>query len=63
MTANLLVNPTSDELAEAWENYDRGSANQAGIVDHVSFVVMRRLGLTRAFTNDHHFRAAGFETC
>ena len=34
----------------------------AGIVDQVSFVVMRRLGLTRAFTNDWHFRAAGFET-
>jgi len=31
-------------------------------VDHVSFVVMRRLGVGRAFTNDRHFRAAGFET-
>jgi predicted nucleic acid-binding protein len=27
----------------------------------VSFSVMRRLGLTRAFTNDRHFAAAGFE--
>ena len=34
---------------------------RGGIVDHVSFVVMRRLGLTQAFTNDAHFRAAGFE--
>jgi len=23
---------------------------------------MRRLGLTQAFTNDAHFKAAGFET-
>jgi hypothetical protein len=24
--------------------------------------IMRRLGLSKAFTNDGHFRAAGFET-
>jgi predicted nucleic acid-binding protein len=28
----------------------------------ISFTIMRRLGITRAFTNDRHFRAAGFET-
>jgi len=28
----------------------------------MSFVVMRRLSMTQAFTNDHHFRAAGFQT-
>jgi predicted nucleic acid-binding protein len=28
----------------------------------VSFAVMRRLGIQRAFTNDRHFREAGFET-
>ena len=38
------------------------SAGQAGIVDQVSFVVMRRLGLDEAFTNDRHFQAAGFAT-
>jgi predicted nucleic acid-binding protein len=32
----------------------------AGIVDQISFAVMRRLGLTEAFSNDHHFQAAGF---
>lgn len=31
-------------------------------VDNVSFVVMRRLGITDAFTNDRHFKAAGFNT-
>jgi predicted nucleic acid-binding protein len=30
------------------------------VVDHVSFIVMRQLGMTEAFTNDRHFRAAGF---
>jgi predicted nucleic acid-binding protein len=42
--------------------YDRGDASQAGIVDHVSFIVMRRVGIRQAFTNDRHFTAAGFET-
>jgi predicted nucleic acid-binding protein len=37
-------------------------ASGAGIVDQVSFIIMRRLGITEAFTNDEHFRAAGFVT-
>jgi predicted nucleic acid-binding protein len=31
------------------------------IVDHVSFAIMRRLGISKAFTNDRPSRAAGFE--
>jgi predicted nucleic acid-binding protein len=58
----LLVGPTTQEIEEAWTAYGRGEAGQAGIVDHVSFVVMRRLGITEAFTNDRHFQAAGFIT-
>lgn len=57
-----LIEPTKEDLDQAWSAYGRGLAGQAGIVDHVSFVVMRRLGLVQAFTNDAHFRAAGFET-
>jgi predicted nucleic acid-binding protein len=51
---------TSQEWSEAWAAYDRGDGAQAGIVDQISFVVMRRLGITEAFTNDRHFQAAGF---
>lgn len=58
----LLVAPTTDDWLRAWQAYVRGEAGRAGIVDHTSFVVMRRLGLARAFTNDRHFQAAGFET-
>jgi uncharacterized protein len=58
----LLLTPTSSDLQEAWRAYERGEASEAGIVDHVSFVVMRRMGLKEAFTNDGHFRAAGFAT-
>jgi uncharacterized protein len=57
-----LIVPTPDDERAAWAAYRRGEAGQTGIVDHVSFVVMRRLGLARAFTYDAHFRAAGFET-
>ena len=56
-----VLAPTDDDSREAWSAYDRGETNNAGIVDHVSFVVMRRLGLTQAFTNDRHYQAAGFE--
>jgi uncharacterized protein len=57
-----LIEPSAEDLDGAWSAYSRGLAGQAGIVDHVSFVVMRRLGLSQAFTSDAHFRAAGFET-
>lgn len=52
--------PTDDDWRQAWQAYERGGAGEAGIVDHVSFVVMRRLGIDTAFTNDRHFQAAGF---
>jgi uncharacterized protein len=57
----LLIKPTAQEIEIAWAAYERGEAGQAGIVDHVSFQVMRRLGLTQALTNDRHFLAAGFQ--
>jgi uncharacterized protein len=57
-----LVVPSEDDWNEAWSAYDRGDAAGAGIVDQLSFVAMRRLGIRQAFTNDEHFRAAGFET-
>ena len=61
MQEAALIEPTSDEIEEAWAAYERGTAGDAGIVDHVSFVVMRRLELKEAFTNDRHFTAAGFK--
>jgi predicted nucleic acid-binding protein len=59
---NELVVPTEEDWKAAWEAYSHGGMVLAGIVDHVSFVVMRRLGITDAFTNDRHFQAAGFTT-
>lgn len=57
-----LISITNADWEQAWSAYDRGEANQAGIVDQISFAVMRRLGLHHAFTNDRHFSAAGFDT-
>ena len=57
-----LIVPTVEDWQAAWLAYDRGEADSAGIVDHISFTIMRRLGISKAFTNDGHFRAAGFET-
>ena len=59
--AKALIWPTEEDWRLAWNAYQRGEADAAGIVDHISFVVMRRLGIAKAFTNDRHFRAAGFE--
>lgn len=60
--AGDLIDPTPQDVAAAWVAYDRGAPGDAGIVDHLSFAVMRRYGLTDAFTNDRHFQAAGFTT-
>ena len=57
-----LIVPDTTDVEAGWSAYERGEAGQAGIGDHVSFVVMRKLGLTEAFSHDAHFRAAGFET-
>lgn len=57
-----LIAPTEADVDSVWDAYERGEAGNAGIVDHVSFLVMRRLGLTEAFSSDEHFRAAGFRT-
>lgn len=59
---NRLITPTPEDWNEAWQSFAAGQNDSPGIVDHVSFVTMRRLNIKRAFTNDKHFRAAGFET-
>ncbi|HEY7086673.1 MAG TPA: PIN domain-containing protein [Tepidisphaeraceae bacterium] len=60
-SSGRLIIPTDEDIDAAWTGYRRGDADQAGFVDNVSFVVMRRLGITHSFTNDRHFRAAGFQ--
>ena len=56
-----LITPSDQDWADAWSNYEDGKPGGPGIVDHLSYIVMRRLGITKAFTNDRHFKEAGFE--
>jgi len=56
-----LIAPTREDWENAWRVYASGGKDQAGMVDLVSFAVMRRLGISQAFTNDRHFQQAGFE--
>ncbi|HZK82560.1 MAG TPA: PIN domain-containing protein [Humisphaera sp.] len=57
-----IFDPTDQDIEAAWASYGRGEANNAGIVDMVSFAIMRRMGIVDAFTNDRHYQAAGFNT-
>lgn len=48
-----------------WQSGTIGTSHEAagaGVVDHVSFAIMRRLGISDVFTSDRHFKAAGFTT-
>jgi len=62
LTLGTLAVPTELEIDFAWDAYARRFAAGAGIVDQISFVLIKRLGIMEAFTNDEHFRAAGFVT-
>ncbi len=57
-----LIHPTAEQVAGAWASYSARPAGSAGIVDLVSFAVMREISIREVFTNDAHFRAEGFET-
>ena len=51
----------SEELYEqALELFRNRPDKEWGLVDCVSFVVMRERGLTEALTTDEHFKQAGF---
>jgi predicted nucleic acid-binding protein len=57
---NRITKLEYDTLAAAWLAYRQGNSQAAGLVDQVSLIEMRRLGVAEAFTNDQHFRTAGF---
>lgn len=56
-----FVEPSPYEWESACANYAAGRIGGPGLVDELSFAIMRRLGLRQAFTNDGHFADAGFE--
>jgi uncharacterized protein len=61
-SSGRLILPSVVQEDQAWHEYRAGSAGEASIVDHLSMVVMRELNISDVFTNDRHFKAAGFNT-
>jgi predicted nucleic acid-binding protein len=57
-----IVYPDPVLQAEGWDLFGRWGGAGANAVDCVSFAMMSRLGIRKAFTFDAHFRSAGFET-
>jgi len=60
--SNHLIEPLPEDLEKAWSAFARHESGNAGIVDLISFEVMRRLRAVDALTNDEHFRISGFKT-
>jgi predicted nucleic acid-binding protein len=49
----------SNDVDEGWQIYRRYSDKAWSFTDCVSFAIMRRLALTKAFAFDEHFRQFG----
>ena len=59
--AAVRIIPASSELLQSgFDLYARRPDKEWSLTDAASFVVMKRLGITEAFTRDHHFNQAGF---
>ncbi len=60
-TALAILRPDVDDETAAVELFAKFADQQVSFTDCVSFVLMRRHRLERAFTFDRHFADAGFE--
>lgn len=59
--SSVEIVPLTEKLfAEAFELFRNRPDKEWGLVDCVSFVVMRERGLTEALTPDKHYEQAGF---
>jgi predicted nucleic acid-binding protein len=57
----LIIYPDAALLSEGWDLFARWGGAGANAVDCVSFAIMRKLSIRKAFTFDEHFHTAGFE--
>ena len=55
-----LEHPDAAEEARAWRLFLDRPDKTYTLTDCLSFVIMRRLGITEALTTDSHFRQEGF---
>lgn len=56
-----LIRPDAEAELAALSIYETYHDQDVSFTDCISFVLMERRKLRRAFTFDHHFRIAGFE--
>ena len=56
-----FVKITNEILHQAIELYKKYTDKEWGLTDASSFVVMKKLKIEEAFTNDYHFKQYGFK--
>ncbi|MGH7451020.1 MAG: type II toxin-antitoxin system VapC family toxin [bacterium] len=56
-----IVHLTPQLFDQAFAEYKKYQDKEWGLIDCVSFVVMRQEGVRQALTFDHHFEQAGFQ--
>jgi hypothetical protein len=55
-TRVTVVNPAESEIDEAWEIFRKYKDQHFSFVDCISFAVMHRMNMQKAFAFDEHFR-------
>jgi len=58
----VILRPDGDDELEALRLFRKFGDQRVSFTDCVSFALMRRYGIPRAFAFDRHFVQAGFET-
>jgi predicted nucleic acid-binding protein len=56
-----IIFPDAVLQSAGWDLFEKWGGAGASAVDCVSFAIMKRYGIRRAFTFDDHFRGPGFE--
>jgi uncharacterized protein len=56
-----IVECTHADLTKSWIWFERSDLHRLSSVDAISFTLMRRLRIPRAFAFDQHFAQAGFQ--
>jgi len=56
-----IIYPDAVMQSDGWDLFARWGPAGANAIDCVSFAVMRKLSIRRAFTFDEHFHIAGFD--
>jgi len=56
-----IIYPDAVLQSDGWDLFARWGPAGANAIDCVSFAVMRKLSIRKAFSFDEHFRTAGFD--